>query len=278
MVIDAHHHFWRYRPEEYTWIDEPKRAIARDFGPTELRAAMQAAGVDRVVSVQARQSLVETEWLLGLAETEDCIAGVVGWVPLASPTVGEDLARLSENPRLKALRHVVHDEPDDDFILGEAFNRGVALLSGYGFAYDLLIFERHLPQTIEFVDRHPDTRFVLDHIAKPRIAEDLMEPWRANLRALAERPNVCCKVSGLVTEADWLHWSPDELAPYLDAVLEAFGPKRLMFGSDWPVCLLACDYADWAGVVREWASRLGNDERERLFSGTAIEAYRLDAD
>lgn len=273
-MIDAHHHFWRYVPEEYPWIGESLAMIARDFGPAELLAVTPSAGVDRVVSVQARQSVTETEWLLELARSNPFIAGVVGWAPLVDAD-DEGLARLAANPKLKAMRHVIHDEPDDQFILREDFNRGVAVLDGVGLAYDILIFEKHLPQTIAFVDQHPTTRFIVDHVAKPRIADREIEPWKTEIARLAERPNVYCKVSGMVTEADWRNWTPEQLRPYFDAALSAFGPERLMFGSDWPVCLVACEYGRWAETVKQWTDELSESEQESIHYKTAVEAYRL---
>lgn len=276
MIIDTHQHFWRYSAEEYGWIDQSMSAIAQDFLPADLVEETRRVGVDGVVTVQARQTLDETRWLLALADEHPLVRGVVGWVPLAAPDCREQL-KVLDHPRLKGVRHVVHDEPDDQFILGGPFNDGVALLEEFDLAYDILVFERHLPQTIEFVDRHPDGRFVLDHIAKPKIAAGEIEPWRSNIQRLAERHNVACKVSGLVTEASWEGWTPEDLSPYLDTVLDAFGPERLMFGSDWPVCRLASDYERWFHVVQRWAEPLSASERGRLMGGAAIEWYRLEA-
>jgi len=272
--VDAHHHFWRYDPVEYSWIDDAMAPLRRDFLPEDLQAALRSGGVDAAVSVQARQSVEETGWLLSMAERHPFLAGVVGWVPLADAAVGKDIERFAARPKLKAVRHVLQGEPSE-YMLRDDFNRGVSLLWKHGLAYDVLIYERQLPQAIEFVDRHPGGRFVLDHVAKPRIRENVLEPWRANLRRLAERPNVWCKVSGMVTEADYRAWTEEQLQPYLEAALEAFGPRRLMFGSDWPVCLAACAYDRWCGIVRRFASRLSKDERERVLGGTAREAYRL---
>lgn len=275
MIIDAHHHFWDYSREEYGWIDASMSAIARDFGPAHLAAAAGEVGVDGVVSVQARQTLAETDWLLDLADRHELILGVVGWAPLADDGVADVLAGLATRPKLKAVRHVVQDEPDPQFLEGTAFNHGVGLLEQHNLAYDLLVFERQLPQAIAFVDRHPNARFVLDHIAKPRIKAGELSPWRENLTQLAERPNVCCKVSGMVTEADLANWTAEGLRPYFDAALQAFGPDRLMFGSDWPVCLLASGYAEWFQTVASWASELSESERRGLFGGNAARAYQL---
>lgn len=275
MKIDSHHHFWRYDPIEYGWLDDAMKSIRRDFLPEHLRSEIAAAGVGGVVSVQARQCLAETQWLLDLAAQNDFIKGVVGWVNLSSPSVGADLERFSQNAKLKSVRHVIQGEPDDDFILRDDFNRGVSGLKRFNLAYDILIFERHLPQTIKFVDAHPHQVFVLDHLAKPRIKENLFEPWNRNLRELARRPNVYCKISGLVTEADYARWNEAQLRPYFEAALEAFGPPRLMFGSDWPVCLVACGYARWHKLVSGWIFSLTAGEQARILGGTASEAYRL---
>lgn len=275
MTIDAHHHFWRYDPAEYGWIDGEMKAIRRDFLPDDLRGEIAAAGIEGVVSVQARQSLAETRWLLDLAGAHDFIKGVVGWVELASPQAGENLERLAANPKFKSVRHVVQGEPDDHFILRGDFNRGIRELKRFSLAYDILILERHLPQTIRFVDAHLDQPFVVDHIAKPEIRDGAFEHWNTHIRELARRPNVFCKVSGMVTEASYTSWTPGQLKPYFETVLEAFGPGRLMFGSDWPVCLVACGYARWHSIVSAWVAELSAPEQDRILGGTASEFYRL---
>ncbi len=276
MKIDSHHHFWNYSAEEYGWIDDSMQALRRDFLPADLKRAIEAVGVEGVVSVQARQSTVETQWLLEFADQHPFILGVVGWVDLCSANVSEQLEQFAPNPKLKAVRHVVQDEPDDEFILRDDLNAGVSLLRDHGLVYDILIFERQLAPSIQFVDRHPDQPFVLDHVAKPQIDKSLMDPWQNNIREMAKRSNVTCKVSGMVTEADHASWTPDELRPYWETVLDAFGPERLMFGSDWPVCLLACEYARWFETVSEFASQLSESEQASLFGGTAAKAYGLD--
>jgi len=278
MRIDAHHHFWRYDAAEYGWIDDSMAVLRRDFLPNDLGREIESVGIDGVVSVQARQSFEETHWLLQLADEELRIKGVVGWVPLAKSNVREDLDLFCDRSKLMAIRHVVQDEPDDNFILRNDFNAGVSILKDYQLAYDILIFERHLPQAIEFVDRHPQQVFVLDHLAKPRVKAGELEPWRTNILRLAQRENVYCKLSGLVTEADWQAWSEPQLTPYVDVVLEAFGPRRLMFGSDWPVCLLAATYRSWYELCRRFCAPLSTDEQARIFGGTAAEAYRLTTD
>jgi len=274
MRIDAHHHFWKYNPAEYGWIGDNMAVLRRDFLPPDLKSEISNAGIDGVVSVQARQTIAETAWLLELADQNDFIRGVVGWVPLVSSRIRADLEHANR-PKLKAVRHVLQDEPDDDFMLRDDFNRGVEALNGFGLRYDILIFERHLPQTIRFVNRHPQQTFILDHIAKPKIKLAEKSPWRENIRELSRRPNVYCKISGMVTEADWKQWTPLQLRPYLDVVLEAFGPARLMFGTDWPVCLVACDYPRWHQVVSDFTAPLSKSEQAQIMGKTAIKAYGL---
>ena len=274
MKIDAHHHFWHYNTQDYGWISDEMAVLRRDFLPADLKPELERAGIDRVVSVQARQCVEETEWLLKLAEENDFIAGVVGWLPIASPDFPALLEKFAANPKLRAIRHVVQDEPDDRFILGEAFNRGIDRLLAAHLVYDILIFERHLPYAIEFVKNHsPEQVFVLDHIAKPKIAAGEMQPWADNLRKLAAFPNVYCKLSGLVTEADIHNWTPDQLRPYVETVLDAFGTGRVMFGSDWPVCTCATNYSAWHNLVGEFISRLSENEQAQIMGGTALKAY-----
>jgi L-fuconolactonase len=273
-MIDAHHHLWRYDAAEYGWIDQRMAVLKQDFPPARLKAEMDAAGVEGAVAVQARQTLEETRWLLELAAAHDFMQGVVGWVPLADSAVATHLDAYAGHRKLKGVRHVVQDEPDDDFILRPDFQRGVRLLREYSLVYDILIYERHLPQTIQFVDAHPYQVFVLDHIAKPRIRDRAAAPWDRHIRELARRPNVYCKVSGMATEAA-PGWTPEDLRPYFDVALEAFGPYRLMFGSDWPVLLLAGQYEPWAALVRQWIAGLSADEQRRILRETAIAAYRL---
>jgi L-fuconolactonase len=274
MKIDAHHHFWHYNTQDYGWISDEMSVLRRDFLPADLKTELESAGIDRVVSVQARQCVEETEWLLKLAEENDFIAGVVGWLPVASPDFPALLERFAANPKLRAIRHVVQDEPDDRFILGEAFNRGIDRLLSVHMVYDILIFERHLPYAIEFVRNHsPEQIFVLDHIAKPKIAAGEMQPWADNLRKLAAFPNVFCKLSGLVTEADIRNWTPAQLRPYVETVLDAFGTERVMFGSDWPVCTCATTYSAWRSLVGEFISRFSEHEQAQIMGGTALKAY-----
>lgn len=275
-IIDAHHHLWHYTEKDYGWIDDGMQSLRRDYLPADLQAAASEAGVVGTVVVQARQTLEETAWLLECAAATPLIQGVVGWLPLADPACASLLQAHRNQPLLKGLRHVIQDEPDDHYILGDDFNRGVALLAETGLVFDILIHARHLPQTIDFVKRHPRQAFVLDHLAKPPIRTASLQPWKDNLKRLAESENVACKLSGLATEANWATWTFDDLEPYLDAALEAFGAGRLMAGSDWPVCLLATGYTRWWSTLKQWAAKLDAADRERLFSGTAQRIYRLD--
>ncbi|MCC7333507.1 MAG: amidohydrolase family protein [Pirellulaceae bacterium] len=276
MRIDSHHHFWNYSAEQYPWIKANMEALRRDFTPLDLKHEIQQVGLDGVVSVQARQSIEETEWLLALAAEYDFILGVVGWLPLAADDMRCQIGRWSRFPKLKAVRHVVQDEPDDAFLLSEDFNRGVEQLDGYDLVYDILIFARQLPNTLVFVDRHPQQRFVLDHVAKPAIrARRFDQQWAKDLCELAKRAHVTCKFSALVTEVRDEQWSVETLRPYWDAALEAFGPERLMFGSDWPVCLLRSDYARWVAAVEQLSAGLSLSEQQALWGETAQRVYRL---
>ena len=273
--IDAHHHFWRYTPAEYGWIDDRMSQLRRDFLPADLEKEVHSAGLDGVVTVQTRQSLAETTWLLSLAAGSEIVRGVVGWAPIASERFQVDLEVFRTQKKLKGLRHIIQDEPDENYLDRPDFNRGIASLKGSHLVYDILIFERQLAAAIRFVDRHPNQVFVLDHMAKPRIREGMMEPWRSNLSELARRENVYCKLSGLVTEAVWKMWSEEDLRKYVEVALAAFGPRRMMVGSDWPVCLLATTYGEWFDTVGRLISPLSATEKERILGGTAIEVYRL---
>jgi L-fuconolactonase len=273
--IDAHHHLWQYNAAEYGWLDDDIRALRRDFLPKDLTAELTAAGIDGTVAVQARQTMDETRWLLDIADQCEAIRGVVGWAPIAGEDFPGVMEEFEHRPKLKGLRHVIQSEEDENYILRADFNSGMLAMQGSGLVYDILIYERHLPQTIEFVDEYPDQTFVLDHIAKPRIGAGIMEPWAENLRELALRQNVWCKVSGLVTEADWKNWTPETLRPYLDVVVDAFGVDRLMAGSDWPVCLVASGYLQWFEVLRTYFAPFSERERDAIFGGTAIDVYQL---
>lgn len=273
--IDSHHHFWRYTPADYGWMNDKMKAIQRDFLPPDLQAEIRKVGIDGVVSVQARQNLQETSDLLSYAGQHDFIRGVVGWIPLIDPKVSAELEKLSSNKLLKGVRHVLQDEVDDRYMLREDFNLGISVLKPYGLVYDILIFAKHLPQTIEFVDRHPRQPFVLDHLGKPDLKGGDMTAWREGITELGKRENVACKLSGLATEADWTSWTEEQLRPYMEVALEAFGPDRLMFGSDWPVSLLAITYEKWYGMVQRFLSPLPQDQQAQIMGGNAARVYKL---
>ena len=273
MWVDAHHHLWRYDAAEFGWIGESMGGLRRDFPVAEFEAVAAEHDVVASLAVQARQSLEETRWLLEVAATSEVVAGVVGWVPLVEPGVEAVLEGLCLDEALVGVRHVLQDEADPGYMLGAEFGRGIGLLERFGLVYDVLITEAQMPQAITLVDRHPRQSFVLDHMGKPRIAEGEMEPWAREVRRLAERPNVCCKISGMVTEAVWSGWTAADLRPYLEVVLEAFGPGRLMFGSDWPVMTVASSYGRWQGVVAAMLEGLSEDETEEIRRGTAMRVY-----
>ena len=275
MKIDAHHHFWKYDPQTYSWMNEKMDILKVDYQPLDLKKEIAEVGIDGVVSVQADQSLRETDDLLEHAKVNDFIQGVVGWLPLAKQNVRNLMDKYADNSLLKGIRHVVQDEPDDNFILGEQFNRGVSLLKEYNWVYDILIYERQLSPSIQFVDRHPEQIFVLDHIAKPRIGDSMIEPWKTQMFEMAKRENVSCKLSGIATEANWSEWKKEDLIPYMDVALEAFGPDRMMFGSDWPVARLAVEYGPWVEICREFISTLSGDEQNLIEGNVASKVYGL---
>ncbi len=282
MRLDAHQHFWRYSPREYAWIETPRQGdarmerIARDFLPADLAPALAALGIDGCIAVQARSSLAETEFLLALAREHTFVRGVVGWVDLCSPRVTRELERFSADPRFRGVRHTVQDEPDERFLLRPDFQRGIAELARFGLTYDLLIQPRQLEVARRFAAAFPAQPMVLDHLAKPGIARAERDPWERQFRALGELPHVSCKLSGLVTEARWNAWTPDDFRFYLDVALETFGEERLLFGSDWPVCLLAAEsYGQVAALVLDWAEELSSAAREKLLGRNAADFYHL---
>ncbi len=275
MNIDSHQHFWKYSATEYPWISDQLGVLKRDFLPGDLKPELDGCGLDGCVAVQARQNLDEGRWLCSLADQNEIIKGVVGWVDLRSEHVEGQLEELNAHPKFVGVRHVVQDEPDDRFIVGEAFMRGIARLRQFDLRYDILIYPQQLPASIEFVRRFPDQPFVLDHIAKPLIKNGLLTPWDSQIRELAEFPNVMCKVSGMVTEADWAEWEPEYFDPFLDIVLEAFGPDRLMYGSDWPVCTLAGSYQQVHSLSRRLAEKLSVDEQQKFYGENATRFYGL---
>jgi L-fucono-1,5-lactonase len=277
MRIDSHQHFWRYVASDYPWIQPSMEVLQRDYLPSDLEPLLAITGIDGSMAVQAQQTIVETHWLLEIAAKNGIIRGVVGWAPLVRPDADAIVAELASDPWLKGIRHILHDEPDDRYMLGDDFNRGVACLAQYDLVYDVLIFARHLPAALEFVDRHPHQWFVIDHIAKPAItAARFDETWARQLRALGERPHVTCKLSGIVTEVRDRTFSADLLRPYLDTALEAFGSERLLFGTDWPVCLLRCGYADWVRTTLEYIAALSSSEQRAIMGGNAERVYRLE--
>jgi L-fuconolactonase len=275
MIIDSHQHFWIYDPVEYDWINDDMKSLRTDFLPSALKEEITSAGVDGVMTVQARQTIEETDWILQHASGNDFIKGVVGWLPLVDKHIEDYIVKYYDNQKLKGLRHVLQGEPDQEYMLRDDFNMGISLLKKYGLVYDILIFERQLPTTIKFVDTHPNQAFVLDHIAKPIIKDNIIIPWKYNISELAKRDNIFCKISGMVTEADYRNWSVEQLYPYLETVLEAFGPKRLIFGSDWPVCTVACQYQQWFDIVKYFISQLNEWEQEGILGSNAIRIYNL---
>ena len=272
--IDTHQHFWRYSPAEYGWIDESMSAIRRDFMPHDLKREMDAAGFDMSVAVQVRQTLEETRWLLELADANPFVVGVVGWVDLQSPTVDDDLDLVMAHRALVGIRHIVQAEPDD-FLARPAFHRGIAALTARDVPYDVLVYARQIAAADSLVAQHPRQRFLLDHLGKPDIRGGQYDAWRRDFDRLAARPNVWCKLSGLVTEADWRRWTPGQLRPYLDHALAAFGPARLMVGSDWPVCTLAASYGETMALVIDALTEYSEDEQAQVLSGTARSFWQL---
>jgi len=272
MRLDAHQHFWSYDAAQYPWIP-PGSPLHRDWLPADLAALQQPLGFDGAIAVQARQVVGESDWLLSLADQHAHVKGVVGWVDLRSDRLEADLARLAAHPKFVGVRHVVQEEPDDDFMLGKDFQRGISKLAAFGLTYDILIYPKQLPAAIRLAANFPAQPFVLDHIAKPPIKEGTIEPWKALLRELAKLPNVHCKVSGMLTEADHRHWQAGQFRPYLDTVFEAFGPARLMYGSDWPVCLFAGSYEQAFRLVDDYARGLTEAERAGLFGDNASRFY-----
>ncbi len=275
MSIDSHQHFWRYDAREYGWIDESMRALRRDFMPDDLRIEMEEAGVRGSIAVQVRQTEEETSWLLDLADRYPFVTGVVGWVDLQADDVGVRLARAASHPKLVGVRHIVQSEPDDRFLLRPAFCRGIASLRQFDLTYDILIYPRHLAVASELVARFPQQPFVLDHLAKPEIRAGAIDQWARDLRVLAAAPNVSCKLSGLVTEADWERWRPEDIHPYLDVAFDCFGADRLVAGSDWPVCTVAGSYSRTMAVVTDYLDRRPAAERNGVLGGNAQRIWRL---
>ena len=273
MKIDAHQHFWKYDPIKYSWIDESMTIIRQDFLPKDLSPILKTLEIDGTIAVQADQSEEETHFLLDLAEQNDFIKAVVGWVDLRSPHIEARLDYFSDFKKLAGFRHVVQGEADHNFLLREKFGSGIQLLEKYNFSYDILIFPHQLGATLEFVKRFPNQRFVIDHLAKPYIKDGYFDGWAVLMREIAKHENVSCKISGIVTEADWKNWTYDDLVPYLDVVATAFDPDRLMYGSDWPVCLVATSYEKNYNNMQRYFQRFTAYEQEKIFGLNAWHFY-----
>ena len=273
-IVDAHQHYWDLVRFSYPWMSPELGILLQDYLPSDLKPILERNGVRRTVVVQALSSPAETDWLLELAAQSDFIAGVVGWADLTAPGLGQTLDRLMLNPRFRGLRHQVQDEPDDAWILRGDVQRGLGELARRNLPYDLLLHPRHLPLVPQVAEQHPDLRLVIDHLAKPPIAQGRLEPWATDLRQAALWPNVYCKLSGMATEAG-AGWVDADLAPYVKVAVEAFGHERLMFGSDWPVCLIAGSYERVIGALRRALGPLSAEDEARMFGGNAIEVYRL---
>ncbi|MDB5122192.1 MAG: Amidohydrolase [Mucilaginibacter sp.] len=273
--IDSHQHFWKFDPVRDSWIDDSMAAIRRDFMPGDLEPILKKFEIDGCVAVQADQSEIETEFLINLAEENEFIKGVVGWVDLKDKDVGKRLEYFSRFTKLKGFRHVLQGEADRALMLNPQFSKGISALKPYDFTYDILIFPDQLGYTHQFVKTFGGHRFVIDHIAKPDIKNKNIDRWANGMRAIARHDNVWCKVSGMITEADWQNWVLSDFEPYLDVVFEAFGPKRVMFGSDWPVCNVAGGFQRMHSVVKNYTSKLSEDEQARFWGLNAIEFYKL---
>ncbi len=275
-IIDAHHHFWNFDADQYKWMDDSMSVLKRDYLPSELGKEMSGAGVTGTVVIQARQIIEETRWLLELADENPFILGVVGWVDLRSPAVKKQLEEFARHPKLVGVRHVIHDEPDDDFMLRNAFLKGIEMLRDFNLTYDLLLFPRHLNRARKLVSMFPEQRFILDHISKPFINKGILQPWKDDILSLSAYPNVWCKISGMVTEADHSGWKYGDFVPYMNVVLEGFGTRRIMLGSDWPVCRLAGEYTEVMSIPLEFMSDMNEEEKKRIYKLNAIECYQLD--
>ena len=275
MRIDSHQHFWNYSAAEYPWLGAGMSKLRRDFLPADLEAEQRKVRLNGSIAVQARQTVEESRWLLNLADHYPLIKGVVGWVDLRSENVEAELAEFAKHPKFAGVRHVVQDEPDDEFMLRPEFLRGLEKLKSHKLAYDLLLYPKHLPVAVKLARRFPEQKFVLDHIAKPAIRTGTLSPWDNDIRELARSGNVWCKVSGMVTEAQWTGWKQADFRPYLDVVFDAFGEDRLMFGSDWPVCLAAGSYEQVFGIVSRYLQWFPESARRKVLGENAARFYNL---
>ena len=277
-TIDAHQHFWERGRFKYGWLDRPEhRPISGSFLPDDLAPLLKKAGIQKSVFVQTQHDLEENRWALGLAKAHDWIAGVVGWIDLESPRCEEQVLEFKEQPKFVGARHIVQDEPDDDWIVRPAVLKGLAVLEKHRVPYDLLFYVKHLKHAAALAERFQGLPMVIDHLAKPKIRSRSLSGWKEHFIAASKFPNVFCKLSGMVTEADWMAWKPADLKPYVQVALDAFGPGRLMFGSDWPVCLLAAPYGRMVEALHEALGPLSRPDRDRIFGGTAIKFYGLQA-
>lgn len=273
-IVDTHQHFWKYDPVNYDWITEQMSVIRRDFLPTDLAEVLAENKVESCISVQANQTEEETEWLVKMADENDFIAGVVGWVDLRSNSIAERLHYFRQYKKLKGFRHVLQGE-EPSFMLQKEFLNGIGKLHQHGFTYDILVFPHHLSAVSDLVKQFPDQRFVIDHLAKPYIKDGKIDEWKAAMERISKYQNVYCKLSGIVTEADWQNWTKETLKPYIDAVVQSFGTDRIMFGSDWPVCLVASSYEKWLTVLKEYFTTFSGAEQENVFNKNAGRFYNL---
>jgi len=276
MYIDAHHHLWQFDPVEYDWIDDSMQVLKKDFLVKELEKTLYSNGFSSSIVVQARQSLIETNWLVELAEQNEIIKGVVGWIDLTSTDLAKQLTTLAKHKKLVGFRHVIQGESDPDFMRTPNFIQGLKILADFGYRYDLLILAHQLPAAIEMLSHVPNLRVVIDHIAKPNIKTgEGFKAWKDNMRILANNPNCYCKLSGMVTEADWQSWASQDILPYMKTVLDLFGSQRVMFGSDWPVCLVAGEYKNVKQLVLDFIAEYAPNAKDRVFGLNASHFYRV---
>jgi L-fuconolactonase len=275
MIIDSHQHFWRYNARNHAWINDEMKTIRRDFMPEDLKPIYDANHIDGCVAVQVDQNEEENEFLLGLSGQHSFIKGVIGWVDFRAVNISERLSFYSSIKIIKGFRHIVQGEPDKRFLMGEFFCRGISGLRQYNFTYDILVYTHQLDQVQEFISRFPNQPFIIDHLAKPAIKEKSIDDWKKRMKAISRNENVYCKLSGMVTEADWRKWTYNDLEPYMDTVLGAFGPKRLVYGSDWPVCLVAASYERQFRAVKQFISRLSAPEQAAILGENAVRFYHL---
>ena len=275
MVIDSHQHFWKYEPVKHSWIDDDMSVIRRDFLPSDLAKVYLENSIDGCVAVQADQTQEETDFLIDLASINNFIKGIVGWVDLRAENIENVLEKYSTDKIVKGFRHVVQVEADHNFLLRPNFSRGISLLEKHNFTYDILVFPHQLGSVLEFVKKFPHQKFVIDHIAKPYIKDGYFEGWATMMTAIGKHENVSCKMSGMVTEADFITWTPEQIHPYMDTALEAFGSKRILFGSDWPVCLVAGNYSKIKKLTTDFISQLSQIEQNSIMGNNAIEFYNL---